>query len=216
MLRCGMDCLLGSLRCMARGPSEHVALQKGMTSLGCMTLLKAIGVLNWDLTFVLAWLKVESVVQKRQYELRAQFMRLCGRQSMMSDARRAGANLLQNQIKSFFMTQRVELFSSKKKLKELNLSIMTQRIASFFDMTQRIEYFFMKNNSRIEPFFFLQTTQRIELFFFLTKRRLKVFFQEKWLKEFNSFFFEHDSKNWSSFFFWYGSKIFLNMTLRFF
>ena len=49
------------------------------------------------LTFVLAWLKVEIVVRKRQYGLRAQFMRLCGHQSMMSDAHRAGPNL-QNQI----------------------------------------------------------------------------------------------------------------------
>ena len=27
-LRCGMDCLLGSLRCMACRPSEHFALQR--------------------------------------------------------------------------------------------------------------------------------------------------------------------------------------------
>ena len=53
------------------------------------------------LTLVLAWLIVESVVRKRQYKLCAQFLRLCGHQSMMSDAHRAGASRLQIHIKSF-------------------------------------------------------------------------------------------------------------------
>ena len=85
---------------------------------------------NWGaklglLTSVFAWLKVESVVRKRQYELRAQFMRLCGRQSMMSDAHRAGANLLQNQIKSFFF-----------------LNITQKSWTHSVNMTQRIEHSF--------------------------------------------------------------------------
>ena len=38
------------------------------------------------------------LVQRSQYKLCAQFLRLCGHQSMMSDAHRASANRLQNQI----------------------------------------------------------------------------------------------------------------------
>ena len=56
-------------------------------------LLKATWVLNgtFDISSCL------TLVRKRQYKLCAQFLRLCGHQSMMSDAHRAGANRLQNQ-----------------------------------------------------------------------------------------------------------------------
>ena len=46
-LRCGMDCLLGSLRCMASGPSEHFALQRawGLWDVWLVGLLPVEG--NW-------------------------------------------------------------------------------------------------------------------------------------------------------------------------
>ena len=193
---CCMDCLLGSLRCMACGPSEHFALQKAWSLWDVWHCWRQFECWMGQLTFVLAWLKVESVVRKRQYELRAQFLWLCRHQSMMSDVHRAGAKRLQNQIKSFFfsnMTQRVELFSSKKKLKELNYFHYDSMNLNFFlQTTQRIQLFFLhdfKNcffwydskifqNMTLRTVFFFKKIwlkKKIELFFLNVTRRIESF-----------------------------------------
>ena len=107
-------------------------------------------------------------------------------------------------------------FFIKKKLKELNLFIMTQRIESFFDMTQRIEYFLWKILKNW-TFFFCRRLKELNCFF-LTKKTTQSIFSRKMTQRIQLFFFffEHDSKNWSSFFLvWlkdfskYDSKIFL-------
>ena len=105
------------------------------------------------------------------------------------------------------MTQRIELFLFDSKnwtlffwiwLKELNYFSVntTQRIEPFcfFNMTQRIEHFFLNATQWIEPFFLNMTWQWIEPFFNMT-RRIQLFFQK------NS---KNDSKNWN----------FLSMTQR--
>ena len=114
------------------------------------------------------------------------------------------------------MTQRVELFSSKKK--------KTHRIEPFhYDPKNWI--FFFRYDSKNRIFFFEKITQELNLFFcrrlkelnfFLFKMTTQsIFFQEKWLKEFNYFFFLNVTLR-IDLFFWYDSKIFLNRTLRFF
>ena len=187
-----MDCLLGSLLCMARGPSEHGALQKAWGLWDVWLCWRQLVYWMGLLTFVLAWLKVESVVRKRQYELRAQFMRLCGHQSMMSDAHRAGANLLQNQINFFLnITQKIELCFFKKK---------TQRIQIFSFWPKELNLFstWLKE---LNPSFSTWLTE-IELFLQHWLIEIELTFWT-WLKELNHFSFKkYNSKYWTHFTIW--------------
>ena len=58
-------------------------------------------------------------------------------------------------------------------------------------------------HKRSEPFFFFfKMTQRIELFFSKCDSKTWTFFWKMWLKELN-FFFKCDSKNWTSFWIWF-------------
>ena len=124
-------------------------------------------------------------------------MRLCGHQSMMSDAHRAGPNLLQNRIcfsqiwlnkrLIFFFkkkTQRIEPFHYDPKNWTLFFSDMTQRIELLFsDMTQRIELFFSHMTQRTELFFLLRLKELNSLL--NTTQQIQPFFH--WLKELKFF-----------------------------
>ena len=154
-----MDCLLGSLRCMACGPSEHFARQKAWCLWDVWLCWRQLECWMGLLTFVLAWFKVESVVRKRQYKLRAQFLRLCCYQSSISDAYRAGANRHQNQITSSFFffeydSENWTFFDYDSKNWTLLLWIWRKELNLFSNMTQSTElFFFFSLSPRIELFF---------------------------------------------------------------
>ena len=126
-------------------------------------------------------------------------------------------------------TQRIEL-SPKIRYKELNFFFFQYDSKIFFNMTRRIEPFFITWLKDLVFFFTKKKTQRIWL---LMTHRLEpsfqnIFTQKKWLEELIPFFivtlkffffeirirltelnfFQYDSQNWTCFFF-------LNMTFFF-
>ena len=87
----------------------------------------------------------------------------------------------------FLWLKELNFFLQKKKNSQnWTFPLWPKELNLFFDMTQRIEYFFLKNNSRIEPFFCRRLK---ELNFFCSKWRLKVFFSRKMTQRIQLFFF---------------------------